>query len=230
MHLNDKKGDIAVGKVAQYLEQIFLNLPKSEEVLRYRENLEQQMEVVFRAECASGKTEEEALRTAIHAAPDYEGICAAIGIFENSEICDAAWYVSQVRWCNFWFSFALGLFVLSPCALIALSVWKYTYNLVAGLAVLIFAFAIGTGILLCVQREKRLLRGKVPNAPVKPVRVRFLFVGIFFFLLAAVVLAVYFTVFEGKALSWECASSLIYIALGVMAVSYFIQGKRWLKP
>lgn len=216
-------------KVAQYLDQVFANLPSNEQSLQYRMDLQKQMDVVFRAECATGKSEDDALMVAIKAAPDYEAICKDLHVFETDVMWSTDRYTKQVYWNSFWFSFALGLMIVSPFGMIALSVWKHAYNLVAGLAVLIFGLGIACGILIYAVREKRALRNKRPKGLQGRAKKRFLILGILFCLIACIGLVFCLAIFEGKALSWECASCLIDAALGVMGISYYAQNKRWLK-
>jgi len=217
-----------VSKVAEYLDQIFAHFPKKAEVVAYKENLCAQMEVVFKAECASGKTEDEALVVAIASAPSYEEIYGTLNIGTLAHECDGLWYRKRVKTVSFWYALAIALFVVSPFGLIGLSVWKHMHHMVAGLVILFFSIAAGVGILVYTRREKNLLREMIPDKALAPARVWGLVLGIFFCLLAVVGLVFSLQTLKGKILSRECASSLIDLAIGVLFLVWYGQQKRWL--
>ena len=213
--------------MTQYLDQIFGNFPQTKEVLAYRENLCAQMEVVFNAELASGKTGEEAMSVVISSAPNYEEIYAALNIGEISCVCNAEEYRKRVKSCSFWYALAIALFVASPFGMIGLSVWKHMQNLVAGLVILFFSVGVGIGMLIYATREKRILRELKPETSLAPARIWSLIVGILFCALALFELGFCLHVLNGKVLSRECASSLIDLALGVLFLLYYAGQKRW---
>ncbi len=215
-------------KVAQYLDQVFYNLPKSEQVLEYRDTLQKQLDVVFRAECAAGKSEDDAMETVVSSAPDFETICKELDIFERERNCDAAWFDHETRRLNFWVAIAVGLFVLSPFAIIAFAVWRWTFNLPAGLAFLCFAVGIGVGILIYVGRERALLKKMNPQGEFKPIHARHLVFGILLCVFALVALGVSLVFWEGKARYWESASCLLYAGAGVAMIVYFGLCRKWL--
>ncbi|MBE6916024.1 MAG: hypothetical protein E7471_05255 [Ruminococcaceae bacterium] len=216
-------------KVTQYLDQVFFSLPQTEQVLEYRDTLQKQLEVVFRAECAAGKTEDEAMETVVASAPVYEAICRELDIFERERNCDAKWYDREVRRLHFWTAIAIGLFVLSPFAIIAFAVWRWTFNLPAGLAFLCFAIGIGAGILIYVRRERARLKGMNPQGAFSPIHARYLVFGIILCIFSVFALGVSLSFWEGKARYWECASCLIYAAAGISMIVYFGLCRKWLK-
>ncbi len=216
-------------KVAQYLDQVFYNLPKTEQVCEYRDALQKQLDVVFRAEVAAGKSEEQAMETVVASMPDYELICKELDIFERERNCDAKWYDREVRRLNFWSAIAVGLFVLSPFAIVAFAVWRWTFNLPAGLAFLCFAVGIGVGILIYVGRERALLKNMTPQGMLGPVHTRHLVFGILMCIFSVVALVGSFVLWEGKARYWECASCLIYAGAGVSMIVYYALSRKWLK-
>lgn len=215
--------------MTQYLDQVFYNLPETEQVSEYRNTLQQQLEVVFRAECAAGKTEEEAMETVVASSPDFEAICKELDIFERERNCDAEWYNHETRRLNFWAAIANGLFVLSPFAIIAFAVWRWTFNLPAGLAFLCFAVGIGAGILIYVRRERARLREMDPQGEFGPIHGRYLIFGIILCIFAVFELVVSIMFWEGRARYWECASSLVFAAAGVSMIVYFGLCRKWLK-
>ena len=218
-----------MGMVAQYLEQIFANLPQNERNDAYRENLKKQMKVVFNAECASGKTPDEALAVAVAAAPNYEEICAALEVFETAKVLDSVEYEKRARWNSFWFATAIALFVASPVGMIYLSIWKHSYNLVGSIAMLLSFLGVGVGVLAYALREKRALLEFRPKTALNPVRVWSLLLGVFLVIYAGASLYVSFAWMEGKLFSLLCASSLVECALAVLAFLYYGQMKRCFK-
>ena len=216
-------------KVTQYLDQIFYNLPQNEQVLAYRDTLQKQLEVVFRAECAAGKSEEEAMETVVTSAPDYETVCKELDVFERERNCEAAWYDRETRRLNFWTAIAIGLFVLSPFAIIAFAVWRWTFNLPAGIAFLCFAVGIGVGVLIYTGRERKVLKELSPSGDFGPIHTRYLVFGIILCIFSVFALLVSIRFWEGKARYWECASCLLYAAAGVSMIVYFGLCRKWLK-
>lgn len=220
---------MAVDKVTQYINQIFASLPETEQISAYRETLHKQLDVVFRAECAAGKSEDEAMAVVISSAPDYPVICAELNIFEQETQCDAREYDKQTRWCNFWASVAVGLFVLSPFAIFALAVWRWTYNLAAGIAFFLFSIGIGTGILLYIRRERAYFKAKTPVGTFRKVHVRHLVIGILLCIFAVAALVFSLSVWEGRARYWESANCLLYAGGGVAEIVYYALCRKWLK-
>lgn len=216
-------------KVAQYLDQVFYSLPKTEQVLEYRDTLKKQLEVVFRAECAAGKSEDEAMETVVSSAPDYEAICRELDIFARESNCDAMRYDRETRRLNFWTAVAVGLFVLSPFAIIAFAVWRWSFNLPAGIAFLCFAVGIGVGVLIYIGRERKVLKAMTPKGDFGPIHVRSLVFGIILCIFSVFALGVSIWFWEGKARYWECASCLIYVAAGVSMIVYYNLCRKWLK-
>lgn len=220
---------MVVDRVTQYVNQVFASLPKTEEISAYQETLCKQLDVVFRAECAAGKTEDAAMEVVLASAPDYTAICEELQIFEQQVHCDAREYDKQTRWCNFWAAVSIGLFVFSPFAIFALAVWRWTYNLAAGIAFFLFSIGIGTGVLLYTRRERAMLKEKQPAGTFRKVHVRHLVIGVLLCILAVAALVFSLSVWEGRARYWECASSLLYAGTGVAEIVYYALCRKWLK-
>ena len=216
-----------MSSVARYLDQIFEYFPQKADILAYKENLCAQMEVVLKAECASGKTEEEALSIAIASAPSYEEIYDALNIGVRSRECDSVWYRKRVKLMSFWYALAIALFVASPFGMIGLSVWKHVHHLVAGLVILFFFIGAGIGILVYAIREKRILSELLPEKAPAPVRIWSLLLGVLFCLFALVGLVFCLHTLPGKILSRECASSLLDLSVGVLFLVWYSQRKHW---
>lgn len=119
--------------IFNYLENMFLQLPKTPEVLRAKQELGNMMEDKFQELIAEGRKENEAVGIVISEFGNLEELAEELGISQvvnhqnverdTSRYVDreeAEAFIEMSRRTSIWVSFGVMLCILSPCALIYL--------------------------------------------------------------------------------------------------------------
>lgn len=117
--------------IFNYLENMFLQLPKTPEVLRAKQELGNMMEDKFQELIAEGRKENEAVGIVISEFGNLEELAEELGISQvvnhqnverdTSRYVDreeAETFIKMSRRTSIWVSFGVMLCILSPCALI----------------------------------------------------------------------------------------------------------------
>ena len=117
--------------IFNYLENMFLQLPKTPEVLRAKQELGNMMEDKFQELIAEGRKENEAVGIVISEFGNLEELAEELGISQvvnhqnverdTSRYVDreeAEAFIEMSRRTSIWVSFGVMLCILSPCALI----------------------------------------------------------------------------------------------------------------